>query len=390
MNPGIVLLVLGYVLSQFFRAFLAVLATPIKTDIGISPEILANASGLWFLAFAAMQIPIGWSLDTIGPRRTAASLFLIGAAGGSAIFAVATSAFQINMAMLLIGVGCSPVLMASYYIFAKEFPPKQFATLAAVMIGFGTLGNVSASVPLNWAVDLIGWRQTLWLLSAICFTLAIGLFLYLQDPTKVESYGSGSVLDLLRIPALWLIIPIMFVSYAPAAAIRGLWISPFLQDVYGLNQTEISHAALAMSCAMVLGVFIYGPLDRILGSRKWVVFGGNFLAMLSVAALYTFPSANVEFTIALICSLGLFGASFPVIIAHARSFFPPHLIGRGVTLLNLFGIGGVGLMQFASGKLHVSYNTDNPSEPYNAIFGFLTASILIGLIIYFFSQDTKD
>lgn len=116
MNPGIVLLVLGYVLSQFFRAFLAVLATPIKTDIGISPEILANASGLWFLAFAAMQIPIGWSLDTIGPRRTAASLFLIGAAGGSAIFAVATSAFQINMAMLLIGVGCSPVLMASYYI----------------------------------------------------------------------------------------------------------------------------------------------------------------------------------------------------------------------------------------------------------------------------------
>ncbi len=86
MNPGIVLLVLGYVLSQFFRAFLAVLATPIKTDIGISPEILANASGLWFLAFAAMQIPIGWSLDTIGPRRTAASLFLIGAAGGVSNF----------------------------------------------------------------------------------------------------------------------------------------------------------------------------------------------------------------------------------------------------------------------------------------------------------------
>lgn len=390
LTPGIILLALSYVLSQFFRAFLAVLVVPLETDLGIGPQILATASGLWFLTFALMQLPVGWALDTIGPRRTAASLFLIGAGGGSALFAMASSALHINAAMVLIGVGCSPVLMASYYIFAREFPSRQFATLAAVMIGVGTLGNVSASVPLNWAVDLIGWRAALWGLAAICCIIAAGLFRAIRDPAKIDGPTKGSVFDLLRLPVLWLIIPVMFVSYAPAAALRGLWISPYLRDVYGLSQDQIGHAALAMSFAMIFGVLLYGPLDRIFGSRKWVVFWGNVLCAGALATLFAFPAMSVGMAIAMICAVGLFGASFPVVIAHARSFFPAHLTGRGVTLMNLFGIGGVGLMQFVSGRLHSTYSAGTATAPYTAIFGFLTVTILLGLAVYAFSQDSKD
>ena len=73
MRLGLVLLCAGYVLSQFYRAFLAVLSQVLEADIGAGPEDLAFASGLWFLTFAAMQIPVGEALDRIGPRRTAAT-----------------------------------------------------------------------------------------------------------------------------------------------------------------------------------------------------------------------------------------------------------------------------------------------------------------------------
>ena len=33
---------------------------------------LALSSGVWFLSFALMQLPVGWALDRIGPRLTAA------------------------------------------------------------------------------------------------------------------------------------------------------------------------------------------------------------------------------------------------------------------------------------------------------------------------------
>ncbi|MFN3845299.1 MAG: MFS transporter, partial [Paracoccaceae bacterium] len=52
MRVGIAALVAAYVLSQFYRAFLAVLTPVLQSDLGASASDLAAASGLWFLAFA--------------------------------------------------------------------------------------------------------------------------------------------------------------------------------------------------------------------------------------------------------------------------------------------------------------------------------------------------
>jgi predicted MFS family arabinose efflux permease len=387
MRTGLFLLALAYVLSQFFRAFLAVLAGPLQVDLNITPEALAFASGLWFLSFAAMQIPVGWALDTIGPRRTAAALLLVGGGGGAAFFALATGAMHINIAMVLIGIGCSPVLMASYYIFAREFPPVQFATLAALMVGVGTVGNLIASYPMAISAELIGWRASMGGLAALSAAVAAGVAFTVQDPEKLQTDLRGSVFDLLKMPVLWLILPLMFVHYAPAGAIRGLWIGPYLRDVYDASQSQIGVATLLMGLAMILGVVAYGPLDRLVGSRKWVNFTGNALTAAAVLALWAMPQPDLWTAVALMCAVGLFGASFPMMVAHGRSFVPPHLTGRGVTLLNLFGIGGVGLMQFVSGRLHADAQGGDVAAPYAAIFGFFGLALVAGLALYAFSRD---
>ena len=70
MRATLIILTFAYVLSQFYRAFLAVLAAPLQADIGATAAQLSAASGYWFLTFALMQLPVGWALDTLGPRRT--------------------------------------------------------------------------------------------------------------------------------------------------------------------------------------------------------------------------------------------------------------------------------------------------------------------------------
>ena len=64
------------------RLLLAVLSPVLMAEIGASTGDLARASGLWFAGFALMQLPVGWALDHLGPRRTASVLFGIGGAGG--------------------------------------------------------------------------------------------------------------------------------------------------------------------------------------------------------------------------------------------------------------------------------------------------------------------
>lgn len=390
MRAGIVCLVLAYVLSQFYRAFLAVLTPVLKSELGATAEDLAAASGLWFLAFALMQLPVGWALDHIGPRLTSAVLLAVGGGGGALVFAMAQGPGAISLAMALIGLGCAPVLMATYYIFARIYSPAVFGTLAGAVIGIGSLGNIAGSLPLAWTVEAFGWRETLFALAAVTLATAAAIALLVRDPARPEGGARGSALDLLRMPALWPVLIMMVVCYAPAAGLRGLWIGPYYTDVFAASAAQIGTATLVMGLAMVAGNFAYGPLDRALGTRKGVILGGNLATAACLLALWAFPTAGGLGTLALFAGIGLFGASFPMVIAHGRAFVPPQLMGRGVTLLNLFGIGAAGIAQFVTGRIHHAAPATPPEAPYTALFLFFALALLAGCAVYAFAQDRTD
>ncbi len=391
MNAGIVFLVLAYVLSQFYRAFLAVMAPQLGVDIGAGPAELASASGMWFIVFALMQIPIGELLDRIGPRLTASVMFAIGGAGGAAVFAMAQVPWHVSLAMGLIGFGCAPVLMASYYIFARSYAPAVFATLAGVTLGIGNLGNIGSALPLTFAVEAFGWRGTMWALAAVSLLIAVAAFFCVRDPEKAEGSASGSVIDLIKMPVIWPILILMMVNYVPAAGIRGLWAGPYLDTVFGATAASIGVVTLVMSIAMAAGNFIFGPLDQIFPSRKAIVMFGNVAGVISVGLLVMFAGHSVFLSTVLFAMIGVCGATFVVIIAHAKTFFPDHLMGRGVTLLNLFGIGGVGIFQSLSGRVYDAASVGmSPVGAYQVLFGFFGAALLFGCVVYAFSRDGRN
>ncbi|MGX9356280.1 MFS transporter [Roseobacteraceae bacterium S113] len=391
MKLGLIFLYVAYILSQFYRSFLAVLSDVLQLEIGTTPDQLATASGVWFVTFAVMQIPVGWALDTFGPRRLASGLLFVGGAGGAALFAMASSPADVIIAMGLIGIGCSPVLMASYYIFARQYSTAMFATLAASVIGIGSLGNLAGTLPLTWAADTIGWRSVLWGLAGMTVVVALGLWLSVKDPPRATGDQRGSVLDLLRVPALWLIFPIMFVNYAAAGGLRAVWIGPYMSDVVGLDATAVGGVTLLMAVSMIAGSFLYAPLDRWLGTRKWVIIVGNAGVALGCFALWAIASPGVVMVTMLFCLVGLLGMSFPIVIAHGRAFAPAHLVGRAVTLMNLFGIGGIGLFQVLSGRLKASASQASGVEAsYDAVFLLFAVITLLGLIPYLFARDRLD
>ena len=391
MRIGIILFCLAYVISQFFRNFLAVLSEQLYFDIGATSDDLAFAMGFWFLTFSLMQIPVGTALDKVGPKLTSSFIFLIGGAGGSVIFAMATTPLHLIISMGLIGVGCSPVLMGSYYIFARVYDPKIFASLAALMIGVGSFGNLAGAAPLAFAADLYGWRSTMFALSLLSALISVGLFLYVKNPEMSENVNNGSFLDLLKIKKLWFIFPLVLIHYAPVAGIRGLWIGPYINDTFG-GDSNLAFSTTAMSLSMIAGTFAYGPMDRIFGTRKWIIFIGSSICLVAIAGLAFIPQMTFGLSVLLFCLLGFFGMSYPLMIAHGRSFSPEHLTGRCVTLLNMFAIGGAGLFQFLSGRIfRFTLDTQDSSHAaYTAIFLFYASSLFLGLVIYLKAKDRLD
>jgi MFS family permease len=308
------------------------------------------------------------------------------------VFAAATAPWHISLAMVLIGIGCSPVLMASYYVVARSFPAAAFATMAAFILGVGSLGNIGAAFPLTILVELLGWRFSIMMIGVATVSVAGLCYLIVKDPPKVITTQKGSVLDLLRMRAMWFILPMVLVCYAPAAGLRGLWIGPYFTDVFNSTIAQVGTVTTVMALAMIAGNFFYGPLDRLFGTRKWVIFVGNFICAALCIALYKVGQNGFWTAAGIMAGIGFFGASFPILVAHGRSFFPEHLMGRGVTLVNLFAIGGVGVMQNLSAQIYDAKIIDaaSPIVSYNAVILLFSVTMLLGLAIYLFSDDRTD
>ena len=392
MTAGLTSLMAAYVLSQFYRAFLAVMAPTLTQELGVTPADLAISSGLWFLSFALMQWPVGAALDKVGPRLTASLLLGLCGAGGAVVFALAQGPWALHVAMFLIGIGCAPVLMAAYYIFARVYSQKVFGLLAGFAVAAGSLGNIAGTTPLVWVNNLVGWRATMGGLGGLTLFVSLAIAVFMRDPDPVD-HGrrqSGTMAEVLAIRALWPIVVMMLVVYAPSAAIRGLWLGPYLHSVFGTDSLGIGHAALVMGLAMVAGSFLLGPVDRLVGSLKWGIFGASALSALSLALIAAFPASGYWTATVLMAVQGFFGATYPALMSHGRRFLPPHLIGRGVSFINMFAIGGAGLLQFASRPVYQQASSlGDPADTFRLLFMFFLAPLLVGLAVYLFSRDDR-
>lgn len=349
------LLLFAYLFSQFFRSFLTIVAADLSRDLGFGPAELGWLGSAWFLAFAIAQFPVGYLLDTIGPRRTMGWLMLVGVVGAM-LFALSPG-FPVSAAgMALVGVGCSPMLMASLYIFGRTARPERFAALSSALVGLGNLGNIAAATPLTLAAQTLGWR---WSMAGV--GLAMGLaaalvLLLLRDPPRAERAGGGratvfgDILAVMRIPALRLTLPLHLVSYGMIATERGLWLGPYLDMTYGLDALQRGNAAFAMSIGMTLGALACAPASRWLGGVKRPAAIGNAVTAGLFAALGLWPALGPDGATALLALIGFFGLTYSLMLSHGRQFIPDHLLGRGVTSLNFLAIGGAGLMQAVTGR----------------------------------------
>lgn len=387
---GIAVLGFAYVLSQFYRSFLAVLTPVLSGELGMNASQLSLASGAWFATFALAQFPVGIWLDKYGPGRTASVLHGLFAGGGALLFATANSQNQIILAMALIGIGCSPVLMASYVIFARNYSVAIFATLSSSFIGVGMIGSIAGAEPLAAAVEFWGWREVAFGLAAISLSTGVGVYIWVIDPPKIIHTLRGSFFDLLKIRQLWPLFPLIACSYAVPASVRGLWAGPYLEQVHGQDILGIGRIVLYISFAQIVGTFIYGPMDRLFNTRKWVVVAGNSCMLASCIWLAINPAAPLVMVTFALVFMGFFGSASAVQTAHGKTFIPAHIVGRGMTLLNFFSIGGVALMQLGSGFVVENWsNPANPQTGFNALFVFYTILLGSALLIYLFSKDTR-
>ena len=171
------ILSLMFIFSYFMRLSTGVLGPELMRDLEMDAAQLGLLGGIFFYAFAAVQIPVGLALDSFKPKRVIVLTTLF-AALGCFLLSDARSFTTALYGRMLIGLGTSAVLMGSLKILSDWFRSDEFGFLSGFMLSLGNLGALIATTPLVLMSEEIGWRKCFFSfgLLAILFMSMITLF----------------------------------------------------------------------------------------------------------------------------------------------------------------------------------------------------------------------
>jgi predicted MFS family arabinose efflux permease len=392
----------AYVASHFFRASNVTIGLDLMHDLAIGPEALGALTGAFFFGFAAMQIPCGFFFDRFGPRRAIAGMLILATIGGI-IFTLAPTWPILLTGRVLMGAGFWVMLIGTMVVISRWFPPDRFSTLTAMVMSIGLLGNLGATTPLAWASEAIGWRSVFGLAVLFTALAAITVWLVVRDAPPGHPFlartpePAGEMLkglfEVLRNPRLKLILPLNFCNYACTFTVQGLWGGPFLREVHGLSAIEAGNVLLLSVITYQMGMLAFGPLDRMLDTRKWIAIGGSLVIISILATLALASHPPIWVPIAAMLGIGFFSASSTMVMTHGRGIFPDRLIGRGMATINTSVMLGVACMQTLSGIILGAFEPlaggVRTETAYRTLFGVLTVVLLAAVAIYSRSQDVK-
>ena len=392
----------AYVASHFFRAANVTIGLDLMRDLAIGPQALGALTGAFFFGFAAMQIPCGFLFDRYGPRKTVTGMLVLATLGG-AVFTLAPDWPTLLAGRVLMGAGFGVMLIGSMVVISRWFPPDRFSQMASLVLSVGLLGNLLATTPLAWAAYEVGWRVIFGAVVGFTALGAVAVWLVVRDAPPGHPFlarktetprellrGLG---EALRSPSLPYILVLNFCNYACTFTVQGLWGGPYLREVHGLTAIQAGNVLLAGVVAYQVGMLTFGPLDRVLDTRKWIAVAGTLAVAALLAVLAGVAQPPVWLAAGAIIGIGFVSASSTMIMAHGRAIFPDRLIGRGMSTMNTSVMLGVACMQSLSGIILGGFeplaDDSRPEAAYRTLFGIMVAVLLVAVAVYARVADRK-
>jgi len=334
-----------------------VIAADLAQAFQVSAGALGTIAAFYFYAYAALQIPVGLTVDRFGPHRPLA-VAIATAAVGSLAFSWAGSAGAAQYSRLLIGAGAAFSFIACLKLASNWFAPGLFATLAGLTNTAGMVGAALGGAPLAALVRTTGWRGAMGLLAGAAAALAVLVLLLVRDrppgaETLPDDQGKTPASGSLRRGA-WAVVANrqgwLNAVYATAISIvfvafGALWGTTYVEKVYGLDTVAASGTVSMLFFGAIAGSLFFGWFsDRIRRRRAPMIVAaiGGLFAMAAILYLPVLPLVALK---ALLAALGFFCSANIISYAVAHDLCPPERAGLALGFLNTCYYAGSAISQ---------------------------------------------
>ncbi len=380
----------AFFLSYLFRTINAVISSELSSELALDAADLGFLTSVYFLTFAALQLPIGIWLDRYGPRRVQ-SVLLLFAAAGAMLFSLSKGFAALVLGRALIGLGVAAAFTGGLKAIVLWFPKDRVASMNGWMVMLGALGALSATSPAELLLDWSGgWRGLFAILAAVTVASALTIWVVVPEATSAKPSSNEHAFISLKIiysdPRFWRLAPLSATCAGTAWALQGLWATSWLTDVDGLPLADVTRHLFIIAIVQGIAALLFGAAaDRLrrrgVGPQALLGFVATTFIAAQLALILRLPvSSYLPWSIVAAAGSG-------TILSYAvlAEYFPKEITGRANGALNLFHFGAAFAIQYIIGVVVARWPDQDghyPGIAYQVAFGLVLA-LQVGALAWF-------
>jgi len=325
---------LFYAYQYILRVMPNIFLSDIMQQFQIDATAFGQFSGIYYLGYSAMHIPMGILLDRYGPKTIMSFSILLIVIGLSPLI-LATHWIYPIIGRLLIGIGSSAAILGLFKIIRMTFQEKRFSRMLSWSVMIGLIGAIYGGGPVNYLLHAFGYQTVILLIGLIGLILALATW-FLVPP--IQSISNQTVFSDVREvlsnhKVLWTCI-FAGLMVGPLEGFADVWGTTFLKEVFSLKGEVAASLPSLIFLGMCFGAPVLNYVAEKVGNYLLVIIGSGAIMALSFFLLFahfwTPTLISLDFVLVGICS------AYQILsIYKASTYVRPETAGLATAVANM-------------------------------------------------------
>ena len=372
-----------YAYQYVLRVMPSIMLGDITQQFHIDATIFGQFSGIYYIGYSLVHLPIGIMLDRFGPRKIMSGCILLTVIGLLPIIFAENWIYPI-LGRGLIGIGSSAAILGTFKIIRMTFKEHHFPRMLSLSVTIGLIGAIYGGGPVSYMCTIWGYKTVVEIFIALGILLACITYLIVPEvkPDRHASIVSNikSVLTNGKVIMLCCFAGLML---GPLEGFSDVWGATFLQQVYGFNATTAGYLPSMIFIGMCFGAPILSLVAEKTGRYIGTIIAAGTIMLLVftalVAGVLTISSITTSFILVGVC------CAYQILaIYKASTYVPENLAGLTTAVANMiimsFGYG----FDTAIGYIVNAYGGTHEIRAFVYGIGVIPVTLALGVIGFIF------
>lgn len=323
-----------YAYQYILRVMPNIMMNDILQQFHIDTTTFGQFSGIYYLGYSLMHLPIGIMLDRFGPKKILPICMIMTVIGLLPIIFAEYWVYPI-IGRALIGMGSSAAILGSFKVIRLGFSEDHFTRMLSLTVTIGLIGAIYGGAPVNYMCATLGYKTVVTLFAGI--GLALAFITYLIIPTVDATHKTtiiGDIKDVFGNTKVIIVCLLAGLMVGPLEGFADVWGTAYLKQNYGFDSTT----AASLPSLIYIGMCFGSPLLSFIAEKSKYYFGTIVAAAFIMAASFfaltlgytTINSMSVMFVVVGVCS-----AYQIIAIYKASTYVQEHVVGLTTAIANM-------------------------------------------------------